>query len=360
MKKQIKAEIIADSISPQDHRLTTYVLTFPRYILAELNTHRLFSKNSASSRAIPFEKMVEMVMEDPFIPMAFQKNHKGMQGTEYLEGEAVVEAKTQWLLARDAAVKRAKHLHNGYTEGVTKQLCNRLLEPFMWHTVILTASEFENFFNLRCPRYDPGDGVINKSKEDSLVRLKTSMEGTDVDFGSFFLSSNDWLLANKGMSEIHMMELAECMWDAINESEPKKLEEGEWHIPFGDDLFKPSGNLYEDLTAPAVFDMKDIPTGQTLDEYIGELKRKIATARCARVSYGNFEGKDDYKADIKLYERLSTSGHYSPFEHCAKAMSDLEYGAFTHTYINKEGAKVKERGWCRNYRGFIQLRNQID
>ena len=90
-KKRIKAEIIADSLNEQGQRLTTYVITFPRMILAELNTHRVFSKNSASSRAIPFKKMVEMVENDPFIPYAWQKDHKGMQGKEYFSNAIDIE-----------------------------------------------------------------------------------------------------------------------------------------------------------------------------------------------------------------------------------------------------------------------------
>ena len=80
----IQARILADSISERGDRITTYLLTFPRIILAEFNTHRAFSRNSASSRAIPFKKMVESVQTNPFIPIAWQKDHKGMQGTEYL------------------------------------------------------------------------------------------------------------------------------------------------------------------------------------------------------------------------------------------------------------------------------------
>ena len=80
-----KCEIIADSLSPQGNRLTTFKLTYPRIIHSELMTHRVFSRNSASSRAIPFEKMVKMVEEDPFIPIAWQKDHKGMQGSEYAQ-----------------------------------------------------------------------------------------------------------------------------------------------------------------------------------------------------------------------------------------------------------------------------------
>lgn len=83
----IQAQVIADSKNEFGNRITTMVVTFPRYILAELNTHRMLSKNSASSRAIPFEKLLKSVRENPFIPIAFQKNHTGMQGTEYFKGE---------------------------------------------------------------------------------------------------------------------------------------------------------------------------------------------------------------------------------------------------------------------------------
>ena len=156
--KKISAEIVADSINQQGDRITTYLLTFPRFILAELNTHRVFSKNSASSRAIPFEKMIKMVQEDPFIPIAWQKDHKGMQGTEYFNTHySQTNDYNQdihygfWMDARDEAIRMATCLHD---EGLTKQLCNRLLEHFMWHTVLLTGTEFENFFKLRCPRYE--------------------------------------------------------------------------------------------------------------------------------------------------------------------------------------------------------------
>ncbi len=75
---QINAKIIADSKNEFGNRITTMVITFPRYILAEFNTHRVLSKNSASSRAIPFKKMVKAVEDHPFIPMAWQKDHPGM------------------------------------------------------------------------------------------------------------------------------------------------------------------------------------------------------------------------------------------------------------------------------------------
>lgn len=148
----ISAKVIADSKNESGNRITTMIITLPRIILAELNTHRMLSKNSASSRAIPFKKMLKSVQENPFIPIAWQKDHKGMQGTEYISTEeGIYICKRGWLEARDIAIKQAQWLNSC---NVTKQLCNRLLEPFMWHTVIVTATEWENFFALRASCYE--------------------------------------------------------------------------------------------------------------------------------------------------------------------------------------------------------------
>ena len=133
----ISAEIIADSINGSGDRITTFKVTFPRIILAEFNTHRLFSRNSASSRAIPYKKMLNSIMDNPFAPIAFQEAHKGMQGTAYLDDQDTTAAENAWLRGRDNAALASKALD---TIGATKQLCNRLLEPFMWHTVLVTAT----------------------------------------------------------------------------------------------------------------------------------------------------------------------------------------------------------------------------
>lgn len=149
----ISAKVILDSIGRSSKvRLTTMELEFPRCILAELNTHRVFSRNSASSRAIPISKMIERVQADPFIPK-FAVNKPGMQSGELLEGAALENATEEWLYARDAAVYAAKILSDS---GVHKQFANRLLEPFAWHTVIVTSTEWENFFAQRAnPAAEP-------------------------------------------------------------------------------------------------------------------------------------------------------------------------------------------------------------
>lgn len=140
------AKILLDSISTQGHRLTTFELVFPRIILAEWNTHRVFSRNSASSRAIPVKKMIERVMEDPYIPTTWGKNQKGMQAAEEILGDSALSCERAWLIARDQAVAAAENL---VEIGVHKQTTNRLLEPFMWHTIVNSATEYSNFYGLR-------------------------------------------------------------------------------------------------------------------------------------------------------------------------------------------------------------------
>src|ERR1043166_5301194 len=141
-----EARIERDSITQYGERLTTVVCTLPRIVLAELNTHRLFSRSSASSRAIPVQKQIERLRQDPFIPVYWGKNQKGMQADEELDYAQVAEALDVWSAARDQAVGSAEALMD---IGVHKQITNRLLEPFMWHTVIITATEWSNFDHLR-------------------------------------------------------------------------------------------------------------------------------------------------------------------------------------------------------------------
>ncbi len=141
------ATVIADSISPAGVRLTTIEVTLHRFVLAELNTHRVFSRNSASSRAIPVSKQVARVVHDPAIPVEFGANQPGMQAAAPLEGAEHEAALATWLQARDAAVEAVERLAE---LGVHKQVTNRILEPFMWHTVIITSTEWDGFWEQRC------------------------------------------------------------------------------------------------------------------------------------------------------------------------------------------------------------------
>ena len=317
MKKTINAQIVADSITQMGNRITTYLLTYPRFIHAEVMTHRMFSRGSASSRAIPFNRMLKMVEEDPFIPIAWQKDHSGMQGVEYFTGRDIEVNEKVW---KDSAKSAANCALLMNVNGVTKQLCNRLLEPFMWHTVLVTATEYDNFFELRCPKYKDSLNEIYKSRKDYLEKtLEEDQYKPNIDL--------DWYLINESQAEIHIQALAESMWDAYNESTPKELKGEEWHIPFSDKMEIPS--LINLATKQITKNKPEYsPDVHEIRTVVDNILIKIATARCARLSYMTFDNEIDYEKDLKLHNKLLVDKHMSPFEHCARVMSDDEYDHF--------------------------------
>jgi hypothetical protein len=177
------AEVLLDSINPGGQRLTTFVLRFPRFVLSEFNTHRMFSRNASSSRAIPTTKLMQQLREDPVIPVEWGRNQSGMQAREVLDAAAARSAQAAWLDARDAALAHAEQLR---TTGAHKQIVNRLLEPWMWASVIVSSTTYENFFTLRC-------------HADAQPEIKR---------------------------------LADLMRAAFEASSPVPRAAGEWHLPF--------------------------------------------------------------------------------------------------------------------------------
>lgn len=178
------AKIIADSISATTgERLTTMEVVTHRFVLAEFNTHRVFSRNSASSRAIPVAKMLERVIADPALPLSWPREQSGMQGGDELSPAERADAEEWWLGARDLALDSAKGL---VALGVHKSVVNRLLEPFLWHTIIVSSTEWENFFAQRC----------------------------------------------SPLAQPEIRVTAELMREALDNSEPVKLAPGDWHLPY--------------------------------------------------------------------------------------------------------------------------------
>lgn len=291
----IKTEILLDSINTSGNRLTTYVLEFPRWILAELNTHRMFSRNTASSRAIPTEKMISMTLENPAMPVFWGKNQAGMQSHVELVGEELQHAKDAWFRARDRAVESAKDLLEC---GMHKQYVNRTIENFLHVRTILTASEYGNFFSLR-------------AHKDAQPEFQA---------------------------------LAFMMLEKYNASTPKELATGQWHVPFGDKF--DNDKIFDTDAWKEETDGMALEMSGDMSPYLINYKIKIATARCARVSYLNFEGKDDYNNDIKLHDQLAASGHWSPFEHCAMANWN-------------SGNSGNFKGWTQYRKGF-PIENRSD
>ena len=170
------------------------------------------------------------------------------------------------------------------------------------------------------------------------------------------------MLSESG-AEVHIQALAEAMWDAMNESTPQLLKPGDWHIPFGSrinsDVYGAAGYSESDP------DFADFSSNQ-LSKLGLKLVLKVATARCARLSYMTFDGEIDYEKDIKLHDQLLESRHMSPFEHCARVMSDYEYETFVkgQLILDHEGCLLETSsdlfGWCNNFRGFIPYRYLID
>lgn len=156
------ATVIADTVNMvPEARITTFEIYAPRYILAEINTHRLIAKSAQSSRAIPVKKRIDMVRQDPYIPPSFGKNRPGMQSTEALSNDLSVRAEMSWLRALHSALDEAETQD---AIGTHKQQANRLLEPFAYFYGVLTATEWDNFWHLRRnPEADPGfEDLANK------------------------------------------------------------------------------------------------------------------------------------------------------------------------------------------------------
>lgn len=175
-------KVIADSIA-RGVRLTTLEVTFPRFILAEVNTHRMLSRNSASSRAIPVERRIAQVRESPFVPEAFGKNKSGMQSAEVLDDLGQKLARAAW---EDASVDAARHAERLSALQAHKQHANRVIETYAWHTCVVTATEWENFRRLR----------------------------TDT------------------AAQPEMQITAKLMAAAMDASEPVELSPGDWHLPY--------------------------------------------------------------------------------------------------------------------------------
>lgn len=181
-----KSKILLDSVAPHGARLTTFEITIPKCVQAELNTHRILSRSSSSSRAIPVEKVIQQVLENPYIPPKWGTAKAGMQAGDELPRHEHYMASGIWLNARDEAVESARA---ALSIGLHKQVVNRLLEPWMWVTVIVSATEWRGFFRQR-----------DHANADPALQI-----------------------------------VATWMHEAYRDSEPKPLGYGDWHAPLTGD-----------------------------------------------------------------------------------------------------------------------------
>lgn len=283
----ISATIIADSIQRSNFRITTMQLRYPRFIHAEFMTHRQFSRNASSSRAIPVQRLIDDVQNDPVYPSYWGANQKGMQAGEEINAQLemlhplhdqylIISRVEGWDAARNWAILIAQAFDKA---GYHKQIVNRLLEPFSHINVVVTSTEWSNFFALRC----------HKDAQPEINELATKMR------------------------------------DAYNNSIPELLGEDDWHLPYVD----------KEATRDLLLEM--MPTNAKVHNWVLVRQRELSVARCARVSYLTHEGKvPDIKDDLKLYERLvgAVPLHASPCEHQATPDPNL---ANRHLWGNLKG-----------------------
>ena len=319
----ITAKVVCDSISEQGVRLTTFEIEYPRIVMSEFNTMRAISKNSSSSRAIPVSKMLEHTKNINLKPIYFGSKKSGMQAGNELVGEDLEYAHAVWDSALASAIGQAELLDDC---GVAKEVTNRLVEPFQLVKVVCTATDWDNFFNLRLhPDSDP----------------------------------NICMLAYK-------------MYKAMEYSKPIELKVGEWHLPYvetehwGEDIkyFVFEVSFDDDQS----YGMK-CEKYLTLDEAI-----KISAASCASVSYRT-EGMTLEKAE-KIFDMLVKAEviHASPFEHLATPVSkevEIENSDYlTVGFINKASdpntwedgvTHMNKQGeLCSgNLRGYVQYRHLL-
>lgn len=274
-KEQMFAKVVlASKPSNGAPPIITIHARYPRIIHSELMTHRVFSRNARSSRAVPVKTMLEEVRNAPFIPWHWGKNQKGMQAGE--EWNGLISAPTfsggcedltreeAWLRARDWAVTIA----DGYADaGYHKQIANRLLEPFMFIDTLITSTSWANFMHLR----DHKD------------------------------------------AEPHIRDLAILVKAAIADADYRGLKPGQWHLPYitGED---------REIVRERVGSRE----GST--EKFWALLQKLSVARCARISYAPFDGDASIERELERYELLVGSDplHASPAEHQATPDSHSE------------------------------------
>lgn len=299
---EISAKILADSISPQGKRVTTFELQYPRFIHSEQLTHHMFVLNASSSRAVPAKKMIEMVRTEPATPIHWGRNQPGMVANGELEEPHKIRAKSLWKEASDVAASISEKMHEA---GAHKQILNRITEPFQWMKVILTGTEFNNYYWLR----------IAEDAQPEICALASTMKA------------------------------------AQDNNEPVLLYPGEWHLPY---ITTYRGEYSEWL------DYIDPLSGESLSL---ETARTVSMARCAAVSYRTEDIGLEKAQDI--YSKLFSGQkiHASPACHQATPMEDLptitkklEYMFETEgvTHLDRFGSL-----WSGNLQGWIQYRQLL-
>lgn len=307
-----EVKIVADSISPQGIRLTTFHLRYPRIIHAEFMTHRKFGRNARSSRAVPTSRLL---VEELFVPEVWGSNKPGMQAGDELTGWRLLLAKIIWKGLARITKLGVRGLHFA---GLHKAWANRPLEWFGWIDVLVTATEYQNFFYLR----------------------------------------------DDDAAQPEIQALAGAMKREMAKSMPILLRPGEWHLPYVTPVW--SYRTGEATVMDVHGTMACVPPEGSHDGYRYllpdqsdwapidlETAKKLSVARCARISYTPFDGNGDLGAEIERYNRLVVSRpvHASPAEHQATPDTLIDPRALVPEFANPD--------LHGNLFGWIQLRKTL-
>lgn len=296
----IKAKLLQASKSVYTDAIAyTFELEYPRFIHAELLTHRTPSRNSASSRAIPVAKMLEQIEEDTAMPIHWGKNQAGMQAKEELEGYSLLDVQMLWKNAQLQACHLAQLMSN---LGAHKQIANRIVEPFQHMKIVFTATDLNNFFWLR----------------------------------------------NHPDAQPEIRELARLMYEEVQSAEPVVLKEGELHVPY-------VSRIYVDDVFVTYAVGEDMLTAE---EAI-----KVSASLCAQVSYRKADFSLQKAIDIYDRLVGSEPAHASPFEHqliCEEPPRYVEF-FFMEKYNDGRWTHIDRNGqyYSGNIRGFVQYRQTI-
>jgi hypothetical protein len=293
-----RSKVIADSVGPNLVRLTTLEFDIWKPLLAEFNTHGLLaSRNFPSSRAIPWAKMRDKILSVPHIPF-FRKNNPGMQPAEPLSDKEQAQAETYWLELRDAALQTVEIMGDKEGLNIHKQWLNRCLEPWITVTGLVTATDWDNFFNLR-------------------------------------LELNDSCYP---MAQDEFYFMARAMKKSLEESSPVRLEPGELHIPYVSEEY-PAFNTVTELAAFAY----------KTDYFANDVLCMVSAGRCATVSYDNLgEGLDTEKDFNRAVKVLLPFGHMSVFQHQAICLPESSEDGISADGYNTAGMFSGQlRGWTQ-------------
>lgn len=359
------AEIVADSIYRGGPRLTTAVLTFSRDMLAELNTHKMVSKNAGSSRAQPAHKIIGRVKTNPNIPVP-GKNQAGMQQAETLNEEEMREFISEWLGIRDFLISKVEYLSDKDGLNIHKQTVNRLLEPFMFVSVVVTATDWANMFAQRTdkaayPPFQKTALLLYRAMQESEPRvLVHPLNELNDERATLQLASGPRIFNAFRYCHLPFWADDEESWAQLN-----TLTSGKVH-KYLEEYDKSKGTTLAETFLPfADFDSRVI--------------KDICAGRAAKVSYENLEsGKIDLLNDIRLAIQLRTSrpAHLSPLEHIATPAdpSDMVYSlSQLEAYVCDAGysmqgnlyqhlgvkPKTGELGYCANLKGWRAYRKEL-